>query len=173
MGSKSKNKGKSWEREFATFLSDLYGESFIRVPHSGAYIGGKNSSRKEFLHEGQIRSMKGDITPPADWKHFNVECKSYSEFPFHQLFTEGKIGLLEAWINQTLDAADEGDFSFIVMKFNRKGKFICFPLHFLTEIKTNRHIRYDSEKHGPWAFIGFDIFWNLNKDSVKNLSLAK
>jgi len=170
MGSKSKAKGKSWERDFAGFLSTLYGESFIRVPHSGAYIGGKNNVRKEFLHEGQIRSMKGDITPPADWKHFNVECKSYADFPFHQLFTEGKIALLDSWIDQTMDVADAGDFSFIVMKFNRKGKYVAFPYQNFPDIKTHRHIRYDSTNHGAWAFTGFDEFFNLNKDAIRQLS---
>lgn len=173
MGSKSKNKGKSWERDFATFLSELYNESFIRVPHSGAYIGGKNSIRKEFLHEGQIRAMKGDIIPPSDWKHFNVECKSYAEFPFHQLFTEGKIGLLESWIEQAMDAADEGDLNLIIMKFNRKGKFVSFPYQNFPDLKASRHIKYESEKYGAWAFTGFDSFWTLNKEAVKKLSLAK
>ena len=42
MPSKSKNKGSSYEREVANFLSAAYGESFIRAPGSGAYVGGKN-----------------------------------------------------------------------------------------------------------------------------------
>lgn len=172
MSSKSKNKGKSWERDFASFLSDLYNESFIRVPHSGAYIGGKNVSRKEFLHEGQIRAMKGDIIPPSNWKHFNVECKNYADFPFHQLFTEGKINLLDSWIDQAMDAADENDFTFIVVKITRKGMYVAFPYKDLPPLKTHRHIRYDSTKHGPWAFTGYDEFWALNKDTVKQLSLG-
>ena len=46
-GRKSKNKGKAFEREIANFLSDLYEESFTRVPYSGAFVGGKNAVRKE------------------------------------------------------------------------------------------------------------------------------
>ena len=38
-GSKSKNKGKTYEREVANFLTELYGESFTRVPYSGAFVG--------------------------------------------------------------------------------------------------------------------------------------
>lgn len=52
MPSKSKTKGSSFEREIAVYLSNLYKESFVRVPNSGAYTGGNNSHRKEFLHEG-------------------------------------------------------------------------------------------------------------------------
>ena len=45
MTSPQKAKGSGFEREVAKFLSDLYGESFIRAPGSGAYIGGKNQHR--------------------------------------------------------------------------------------------------------------------------------
>ena len=41
MSKKSKQKGKSWERDVCIFLSELYSDSFIRVPNSGAYVGGK------------------------------------------------------------------------------------------------------------------------------------
>ena len=45
MTSKSKTKGKSWERDVCNFLTELYNDSFIRVPNSGAYVGGKNEYR--------------------------------------------------------------------------------------------------------------------------------
>lgn len=173
MANKAKIKGNSWENTVAKHLTSLYGESFIRVPGSGAYVGGKNSVRKEFLHEGQIRAMKGDIIPPLHWKHFNVECKSYADFPFHQLFSEGKISLFENWISQTLDAADQGDLNIIIMKFNRKGSYIAFQEHHIPTIKTTRHITYYSEKFGPWAFTNYDEFWKLNFDAVRQLSQNK
>ena len=87
MSSPSKNKGSSFEREVATYLSDLYGESFIRAPGSGAYIGGKNQSRTQVLHEGQIRSFKGDIVPGQSFSRLNAECKSYADFPFPVFFS--------------------------------------------------------------------------------------
>ena len=42
MPSPQKAKGSGFEREIAKYLSEKYGESFIRAPGSGAYIGGKN-----------------------------------------------------------------------------------------------------------------------------------
>ena len=54
MPSKSKNKGSGFEREVSKYLSDLYGENFMRAPGSGAYTGGTNSHRKQILHEGQF-----------------------------------------------------------------------------------------------------------------------
>ena len=49
MPSPQKAKGSGWERDVARFLSGLYGETFIRAPGSGAYVGGVNKSRKEYL----------------------------------------------------------------------------------------------------------------------------
>ena len=117
-GKKSKNKGKAFEREIANFLSALYEESFTRVPYSGAFVGGKNAVRKEQLDEAQIRGFKSDIIPPDGWGKLNIECKHYAEFPFHALLRPDRIPLLDQWIAQTYDAADEGDVNLIIMKFN-------------------------------------------------------
>ena len=57
MPSPQKQKGSSWEREVARYLSEIYQEGFIRAPGSGAYVGGKNKQRTQILHEGQIRSF--------------------------------------------------------------------------------------------------------------------
>lgn len=169
-GSKSKNKGKSWERDVANDLSRIYGESFIRVPHSGAYIGGKNQYRKEFLHEGQIRSMKGDITPPASWTKFNCECKSYADFPFHQLYS-GEIKILESWLDQLYAVADSEDFNILIMKFNRKGKFIAVAQPWIDQEKHN-YSTYRSKKYGIWYIIDYDLFWQNYKLNVKEASTA-
>jgi hypothetical protein len=170
-GSSSKNKGKSWERDISRFLTSLYKQSFIRVPASGAYVGGKNALRKEFLHEGQIRNMKGDITPPMDWKHFNCEAKNYADFPFHQL-TKGSVSQLEKWIEQCLTSADHNDYNLIIIKISRKGTFIVTPQ--LEEINPGKnYFSYESEKYGLWYIIDYDNFWKLNKDSVEKLSKAQ
>ncbi len=165
MASKSKNKGKGFEREVANYLSELYTDSFTRVPHSGAFTGGKNSVRKEKLTEGQIRAYKGDVIPPDSWKKFNCECKNYAEFPFHQLLSNGKVGLLESWMSQTLEAADPGDVNIIFMKFNRKGRYTAFKLP--ADFKTHRHLDYTDSQGNTWRITGFEDFFELNKDSFK------
>jgi hypothetical protein len=164
MPSASKNKGSSFEREIAKFLTDLYGESFIRAPGSGAYVGGKNQSRKEFLHEGQIRSFKGDIVPGQSFDKFNAECKSYADFPFHLLLT-GECKVLDGWIKQLMDVAETDDCSVLYMKFNRKGKFIAVQSKF-TWVADN-FIHYNSETTGEWIIMEFDHFFRLNKDLLK------
>ena len=166
MPSPSKAKGNSFERQTADFLTTLYGEKFIRAPGSGAYVGGKNTHRKELLHEGQIRNFKGDIVPGQSFPKLNAECKSYKDFPFHQLFT-GNVKILDTWIGQCMDVADPGDFSIIFMKFNRKGTYIAVQLQDTLDIILSRHINYETSKYGNWAVMDHDTFWNLNSDVVK------
>lgn len=169
MTSPSKNKGNNFERHIAQFLTELYGETFIRVPGSGAYVGGANTSRKEFLHEGQIRSFKGDIVPGQSFPKLNAECKSYKDFPFHQLFL-GNVKILDAWISQCLEASDDGDFNIIFMKFNRKGIYVAVqaqPNH--TNLFFTRHFNYASGLHGHWYIMDLELFFELNSEEVKSL----
>ena len=169
MTSPSKAKGNSFERQTADFLTNLYGEKFIRAPGSGAYVGGKNTHRKEVLHEGQIRSFKGDIVPGQSFPKMNAECKSYKEFPFHQLFS-GEVKLLESWIDQCMDVADEGDFNIIFMKFNRKGTYVAIQAQpNQTELFFTRHFNYASKKHSHWFIMDHDLFFELNAETVKAL----
>lgn len=167
-GSSSKNKGKRWENEVAKFLSSLYNQSFIRTPSSGAYVGGKNAARKEFLHEGQIRSMKGDIIPPHEWRYFNCEAKNYAEFPFHQL-TKGNVKLLEDWIDQCRQTSDPLDIDILMIKITRQGTYIVIPN--IEEINPGiNYISYSSSNHGRWYIVDFDNFWQLNKQAILDLS---
>lgn len=169
MPSPSKIKGNNFERFVAEFLSDLYGEKFIRAPGSGAYTGGKNNFRKELLHEGQIRSFKGDIVPGQSFPRLNAECKSYRDFPFHQLFS-GAVPVLDTWIQQCADAGDPDDFNIIFMKFNRKGIYVAVQAQpNTTDLIFTRHFNYTSGINGHWMFMQHSLFWELNADQVKKL----
>lgn len=169
MSSKSKNKGKSWENDVCKTLASVYGESFIRVPNSGAYIGGKNNVRKEILHEGQIRMMKGDIIPPVNWTKFNCECKNYGDFPFHQLWT-GSCKQLDAWIEQMFDAADANDLNILFIKITRKGKFVAVQDN-LGWNTTPSIFNYKSQTYNNWLIFDYDQFFNLNSQLLKQLSI--
>jgi hypothetical protein len=168
MTSPQKAKGNAWERKVAEHLTALYGEKFIRVPHSGAYIGGQNAQRKEYLHEGQIRSFKGDIVPGQSFPKFNAECKSYKDFPFHQLF-QGSCKQLDEWIEQTMDVADTGDVNILFMKFNRKGTFVAVHHPDTKSLTLVNHFVYQSPKHGPWAIMEYEQFWDNNTAAVREL----
>ena len=159
-GKKSKDKGKSFEREVCKFLSERYSGSFQRVFDSGAFTGGSNQIRRQTLSEGQIRNQKGDIIPPDGWKYFNCECKSYSDFPFHQLFFKMRIVLLESWIQQLMNASDTGDCNIIIMKFNRKGKYVMINKN--EPFCYNKYVEYVDENQNCWVFMEFENFFNLN-----------
>lgn len=167
MPSPQKQKGSSFEREVAKFLSGLYNESFIRAPGSGAYVGGKNQSRKETLHEGQVRSFKGDIVPGQSFIHLNTECKNYADFPFHLVLT-GDCKVLNKWLEQLLTVAEKDDLNILFMKFDRKGKFVCVPSN-MTWI-TDQFLYYTSKDQGDWLIIEFDHFFKHNKDLLKTYS---
>lgn len=164
MPSPSKAKGSSFEREIANYLSSEYNESFIRAPGSGAYVGGKNQARKQYLHEGQIRSFKGDIVPGESFNKFNAECKSYKDFPFHLVLT-GDCKVLDAWLKQLMDVAEDDDLNILFMKFNRKGKFVAVQTKYTWV--TDQFLYYCSKDHGDWIIIDFEHFFRHNKDLLK------
>jgi Holliday junction resolvase len=169
MPSPQKAKGSSWEREVAKYLTELFGETFIRAPGSGAYVGGSNAVRKQFLHQGQIRSFKGDIVPGESFAALNAECKSYKDFPFHQLF-QGPVKILDQWIAQCMDAADAGDFNILFMKFNRKGRYVAVQAQpNSTPLMFTRHLNYGTLAHGHWFIMDMDLFFEINSQTVRQL----
>ena len=167
MPSPQKAKGSGFEREIAKYLSEKYGESFIRAPGSGAYIGGKNQSRTQILHEGQIRSFKGDIVPGQTFTKMNVECKFYADFPFHLLLS-GECKVIDAWLEQLMDVADPDDCNILFMKFNRKGRYIAVQSK-LTWV-TDNFLYYTSPKLGDWIIMEFDSFFLNNSTLLKAYS---
>lgn len=170
MTSPQKAKGSGFEREVAKFLTELYGESFIRAPGSGAYVGGKNQKRKDYLHEGQIRSFKGDIVPGESFPKFNAECKSYADFPFHLVLT-GDCKQLDKWLDQLMDVSETDDLNILFMKFNRKGRFVAVQTN-VTWV-TDQFLYYSSAKHKDWLIIEFEHFFKHNKDILRSYSGSK
>jgi hypothetical protein len=168
MPSPQKIKGNGWEQTVAKYLTDLYKESFVRVPHSGAYLGGSNRGRRSQLDEGQIRNFKGDIIPGISFTRFNCECKFYQDFPFHQIL-QGSCKTLDQWIEQLMQTADPGDCNMLFMKFNRKGSFTAVPHSSLWNLSLN-HLTYSSLTHGIWYIFDFDKFFQLNHGTVRRLA---
>ena len=167
MTSPQKAKGSGFEREVAKFLSDLYGESFIRAPGSGAYIGGKNQHRTAVLHEGQVRSFKGDIVPGQSFSKMNIECKFYADFPFHLLLS-GDCKVINTWIEQLMDVAETGDVNLLFMKFNRKGRYVAVQCG--STWITDNFVYYSSSKFGDWLIVEFDDFFQHNSTLLKSYS---
>ena len=161
MPSKQKVKGSGFEREVAKYLTERYGENFVRTVGSGAFTGGKNSVRKQELTENQTRHHKGDVTPPDSFFRMNMECKFYSDLLFHQIF-RGQCSQLDEWIKQTYEAADEGDVNIIVIKVNRKGKFVCIEKS--DKLKLEKGLEYKG-----WYFFDFDTFFDENFEEFREI----
>ena len=167
MSNKSKNKGKSWERDVCNFLSELYDDSFIRVPNSGAFVGGKNEFRKEYLSDEQIKLSRGDIIPPLHYPFFLAECKNYAEFPFHSLFSKSTIPLLDTWIDQVEhDVTSPNDLWLLFIKITRKGSYILYPIN--TGNITNKltDLQYGVRYKKYW-FCDMNYFFKCYKDELE------
>lgn len=165
MTNKSKAKGNSWERDIAEFLTEEFQEPFLRVQTSGAYLGGKNAHRRDTMSQGQILNRKGDIVPPDNWRYLNIEAKFYKDFAFHQLFNQDEIPILNDWIEQINISSEKSDLKLILMKFNRKGKYVMFPLQL--PIMNIKAVRYKD-----FLFTGWDCFWSAHtKMIIKEASI--
>ena len=158
MPNASKQKGNRWEREVAEHLTQVFGLNFCRVPNSGAFIGGKNEVRKQFLSENQILLATGDIIVPDELKHISLECKSYKEFSFQSLFTSNK--LLNSWIDQ---AKTSGKKWFLLFKISRAGGYVVFHSKQKWSV-AGRNILY----YGSYTICSIDGFFEANKDLILN-----
>lgn len=174
MTSKAKAKGNAWEREICVFLGNTLGGNFQRVPNSGAYMGGKNSFRKEFLSEIQQRAAKGDIIPPDDLPRLNIEAKNYKDIAFHQII-DGACKQLDTWIDQTEEPADPTDISFTIFKITRKGSWVAFKRQYIDQFDLTglSYVIYrkgfSTENHTDYVIVSHEPFFTQNKGAVRKL----
>jgi hypothetical protein len=172
--SKAKAKGNAWEREICNFLGETLGGNFQRVPNSGAYMGGKNVFRKEFLSDGQQRAAKGDIIPPDDLPKLNLEAKNYADIAFHQII-DGSCKQLDAWIDQTEEPADEDDLSFTIFKITRKGSWVAFKAKYLADFDLAglSYVTYRKAFGTPeatdYVIVTHEEFFKQNVEAVRKL----
>lgn len=169
MAAKSKRKGKNGEREICKIFETIFGGSWQRVFSSGAFVGGKNAYRKEFLSDGQVKNAKADIVPP-DEMNIVIESKAYGTFPWHQLIQQKPILMLEAWLEEIYNCLDSDDFWLLCVKIDRKGWFVLFDPNF-TKFKYGNHAMYFSPKYKIHYIITSTLeqFLENNKDSILSL----
>jgi hypothetical protein len=168
MSSKAKQKGSSYEREIAKYLSDTYSEQFLRnLSGSGAWVGGKNAIRRAQLDEATLRHTRGDIIVPESFGRLNCECKNYANFPFH-LTLSTQCKQLDTWLQQLLDTGDDSTVNILFIKITRVGQYVA------VESKHNwaldNHTVYNSAHLGHWVLCERDTFFRLNRDQFKIIS---
>ena len=163
-GRKSKNKGKSYERDVANFLSELYGESFTRVPYSGAFVGGQNIKRTATLSEDQTRGYKGDIHPGPSFPKLVIEAKNYAEFSWPSLALNKSSAQLDDWIQQAIDSCEPGDMWLLCIKITRQGQFVLWDPN-MWNMPDNGGNHYKQ-----YVYKEYDAFWKAHSDWVKHHS---
>ena len=162
-GAKSKNKGKTYERDVANFLSELYQESFTRVPYSGAYVGGKNIVRTETLSESQTRGFKGDIIPPDTFPLLVIEAKNYGELQWHNLALGKEVKQLDTFIQQAQESCEANDKWLLCVKISRQGEFVLWDPTLWKNLQYRLSYR-------DYHYVDYKTFWEVNKDEVKKQS---
>ena len=133
MSSKSKNKGKRYERQVALLLSNIFGDSFIRVPNSGAFVGGKNAVRRSQLTDNQNKTFKGDIIPPDNF-NLIIECKNYEKISGGLSgMIRGKSIQINKWLKELrgdagiLENRKQLDPHILFLKITRVGEWFIIP----------------------------------------------
>jgi hypothetical protein len=176
--SKAKAKGNMWEREICKFLGDTLGGNFMRVPNSGAYMGGKNTFRKAHMSDVQQRAAKGDIIPPDDLPLLNLEAKNYADIAFHQII-DGQCKQLDIWIDQTEEPADAQDASFTIFKITRKGSWVAFKASLQDKVDLTglSYVVYrkgfNTAQHCDYLVVSYEPFFTQNRAAIRKLGGAE
>lgn len=168
MTSKAKSKGNSWEREICKFLGEQLGGNWMRVPNSGAYVGGKNASRKVQLDDGQIRMVKGDIIAPEFLPKMNLEAKNYKDIAFHQIIN-GNCKQLNDWLEQTETPAEPGDLSLTIFKITRKGSWVAFRESLKEKFQLESYVFYKKTPTDAFIVTDYESFILANRDKLLEL----
>ena len=165
MSAKSKRKGNNGERELCKILGGIFAGSFVRVPNSGAMVGGKNVYRRQTLSKAQDRTFRGDIIPPDHLPRLVIEAKSYREFRFHQLLQPGPCPLLDEWIGQASAVLDQGDQWFVAFKITLRGWFLAIPDAECADYAFDNYSVYTG-KHGTFRITDLIDFFRKNHAAV-------
>lgn len=165
----SKTKGKNGERELAKILEEYFLSKFIRVPNSGAYIGGKNIIREKKLEDNQIKILKGDIITPEILNNIIFECKFYKNFPLRNCLREN-FSLLESWIDQ-IETVVSKEIWFLCIKSNNQGWIILFEDNLSKNFLIKNYLKYNSKiKNKNYILCDLKIFLSDNKNKIISLS---
>lgn len=105
----ARNRGKTWERAVAKMFATVLGGSWLRVPNSGAFFGGKNSKRVAGASKTQAEILRGDIIVDDNYKHLIIECKNHKDVTLRSILKGGNKKF-DSFLQQVShDAAGAGD----------------------------------------------------------------
>src|SRR5690606_18353640 len=110
----------------------------------------------------QVRASKGDVISPDHMPKFNIECKSYATFNFHQVIA-GDCPQLNKWIDQMLEPSDPGDFDLLAIKITRKGSYAVVALEHALVTPTFVVYHYNGV---DYMVADFETLISTNKDAI-------
>ena len=133
-GKKSKVKGNSFELKVSKILSEqLSPLKFIRVPGSGARVGGMNFEKFGGLFSADtIGLFVGDVVASNETEvgmkcKVSIECKSYANVDRFSLLMSGSSKIFE-WLKEAeIDAEKTGKVPVLIFKWNRTAIYAASP----------------------------------------------
>jgi hypothetical protein len=146
MPNKNKDRGKKLEQRVCDIFTAVTGKKWMRVPNSGAYIGGKNVFRKKSMDATQILLTRGDVIPPDEYKNVIIECKKRKEFAWHQLFSSSKD--LESFLEQVILDSAKGDIVLVIFGVDYKGEYVVHDI--VQDSNVTAGMDYYSIKQDKW-----------------------
>lgn len=130
----SKKKGNRGEREAKDILNERFKglAVFSRTPMSGAYVGGANREKKDYLTEAQKEMMTSDIfCNNSDFK-FSIEHKNYKKekATIWEFFNDKSD--LHSWMEQNDgDAASINKEPMLIVKYDNHKRIVFVPFTYL------------------------------------------
>jgi hypothetical protein len=155
-----KQKGNSYEREIANYLTYLLGVKYNRVPMSGAFATVSHVENPLF---------KGDVfTEDEEYKKIIIECKSWADMKLVEFFNlQSKI---YDWIAQAKRESD-GLPWLLFIKISRQGDFLIYDETYLASYTKFSHIVAKlTEVRKKWGVLGLYPTESLN-DHIKLLKI--
>ncbi len=141
----------------------------MRVPNSGAFLGGKNISRERELENNQVKLFKGDIIVPEILKNVVFECKFYKNFSLRSCLKKN-FSLLETWINQIETTINSEELWFLCIKNNNQGWFIVFDIKYQNDFKLENYLKYISNNNKCYILCDMKDFLFNNRAKIIQLS---
>lgn len=130
----SKAKGNSFELKVSKVLADALAPlKFIRVPGSGARVGGGNFNKFGALFSQEsLNIFVGDVVASNETEvgikcKVSIECKSYATAENFSLLMLGSSKIF-GWMNESeVDALKTGKVPILIFKWNRTDVYVASP----------------------------------------------
>ncbi len=167
MSSYSKQKGKTYERDLAENLSNVFSLPFRRIPNSGAYIGGTNIIKAEELDSDQIVFYDGDLIVPKELSCFSFEAKFHKDIGKISSWFDGN-SIIDDWIKQASNTKKK--YWLLCFKLNNIGEFVLWNINNLCDIITVGNILIYKNDFKICRLNWSNGVFNINKEKMLKLN---